>query len=533
MRKLNFCCAVVVALVIYSNAGNLFAEAPKLIVVLVVDQMRADAIERYQHNWTAGLRRLVNEGAWFRQARYSYFGTLTCAGHATISTGTVPATHGMILDGWWDTTVGRRVRCTADSAMNVVRYGSGGREQHGPSNLTVPTLADALRTQREPDSKIVAFSIKSRAAIPLSGQRADAVAWFDDGNAWTTSTAFTSEPVPFIANWVKQHPVENAFGHVWTPSLRPEQFRFTTDDKTSFAHQLGSSSNDPDTAFYNEWKRSPLADEYVVNLGIAAVDALDLETQGGTNYLALGFSASDYVGHDFGPRSLELQDLYFRLDATIGKLLNHLDETIGRNHYVVTLTADHGLGPSSDRAVALGFDAGRISRQDVLDQVNRALEPVLGPGQHATGMTHTDFYFDPQVHQTLLENPKAMRTAIDALKAVPGVRRVFQPDELLKRPFTDPLTEQVARSYYPGRSGDLIVIPKPYWYTWIRQADHGTGYDYDVRVPVIFYGAGIESGHYWTSAAPSDIAPTLALLAGVTLPHPDGHVLTEALAASH
>jgi hypothetical protein len=148
-------------------------------------------------------------------------------------------------------------------------------------------------------------------------------------------------------------------------------------------------------------------------------------------------------------------------------------------------------------------------------------------------MTHTDFYFDPQAYQTLLENPKAMRTAIDALNAVPGVRRVFQPDELLKRPFTDPLTEQVARSYYPGRSGDLIVIPKPYWYTWIRQADHGTGYDYDVRVPVIFYGAGIESGHYWTSAAPSDIAPTLALLAGVTLPYPDGHVLTEALVASH
>ena len=506
--------------------------APKLVVLLVVDQMRADAINRYQHQWTAGLRRLVDQGALFRRAKYTYFGTLTCAGHATIATGSVPATHGIVLDGWWDKTAGRRVRCTADPRVEVVRYGEGGREQHGPSTLKVPTLADELRVQRDPAARVAAFSIKSRSAVVMAGQQADAVAWFDAGNAWTTSTAFTPHPVPFVQQFVRANPVERDLGRVWTPTLAPDRYRDATNgsgDPAPFAYRMVGESDTPDTPFYTEWKRSPFADEYLGRMATAAVDALDLGGGEGTDVLAIGFSASDYVGHDFGPRSPELQDLYVRLDATIGDLLDHLDRRVGHDQYVVALSADHGLGPIPERIAELGFDAGRMGRRDVVAAVNQALEPILGPGEYAAGMTHIEFYFAPGVYERLLQHPIAMDAAIDALQAVPGVARVYRGEALLAGPFADPLTRLVARSYYPGRSGDLVVIPKPFWYTWIRAADHGTGYDYDTRVPLILFGAGISPGDYWGDAAPEDIAPTLAFLGGVTLAQADGRVLWEAI----
>ena len=500
---------------------------PSLLVILAVDQIRADAIERYGDQWTAGLRRLLDDGAVFREARHSYFGTLTCAGHATIATGTVPATHGVLLDGWWDPAAGRRVRCTADPGVDAVAYGGEARERHGPATMLVPTLGDELRLQQDPPARVASFAVKARAAVPLAGQRGDAVAWFDSGNVWTTSTAFTDRPVPFVAEFVRTHPVEAAHGQVWTPAGHDGVA--SNGDGPAFAHRLAGDGDTIDRAFYDAWRRSPWADEYVAELAMASVDALGLGTGAGTDYLAVGFSAADYVGHDFGPWSAELGDVYRRLDLTVGRLLDHLDRAVGRDRYVVALSADHGVGPIPEDAVALGFDAGRIARGEVLAHVNEVLEPFFGPGEHAAGMTHIEFYFAPGVYDRLMAAPEALDAVLDALRQYPGVLRVYRGEALTAGPFADPLTRQVARSYYPGRSGHLVVVPKPYWYTWIRAADHGTGYDYDARVPLILAGPGIAAGRYSSAAAPEDIAPTLAFLAGVTLSRPDGRVLTEAL----
>ncbi|MDP6606848.1 MAG: alkaline phosphatase family protein, partial [Dehalococcoidia bacterium] len=282
---------------------------PGLVVVLVVDQMRADTIERYGDAWSGGLRRLLDDGAVFREAKHSYFGTLTCAGHATIATGTIPSTHGILLDGWWDAVAGRRVRCTADNSVEAVAYGSGAREQHGPATMRVASLADELRLQNDPSAQVAAFAVKARAAVPLAGHRGDAVAWFDPGNVWTTSTAFAEAPVPFVADYIRTHPVEAALGRVWTPVSAG-----TNGGDGSFAHRLApeNDSGDADRAFYTAWRRSPWADEYVAGLATAAVDALELGRGAGTDYLAVGFSAADYVGHDFGPHSAEIEDTYLR-----------------------------------------------------------------------------------------------------------------------------------------------------------------------------------------------------------------------------
>jgi len=505
---------------------------PRLIVVLAVDQMRADYVDRFGHQWTGGLRRLIDRGAVFAEARYSYFGTLTCAGHATIATGTVPATHGVILDGWWDPAAGRRVRCTADAEAMALRYGPRGSDGHGPGTIMVPTLSDELQGQMALPSRVSAFAVKGRAAIMLAGHRADAVAWFDDGNSWTTSTAYGPAPVDFLTAYVSANPVEADRGKVWQPTLATSEFVYASDlpaDQPAFSHALPDGDTDNDRAFYTAWVTSPFSDEYVGRMAEAAVDALDLGLGDRTDYLALGFSAADYVGHEYGPRSLEVQDYFARLDATIGRLLAYLDRTVGSNGYVVALSADHGVAPIPEWASEQGFDAGRIAREDVVRRVNEALVPVLGPGDHAASMTHIEFYFSPGVYDRLLADPAAMHVAVDAIRSTPGVLRVFRGEELVDGTSSDPLTRQVAASYYPGRSGDLVVIPKPYWFTWVRGADHGTGYDYDTRVPLVLMGPGIRPGRYVSRADPADLAPTLAELVGIVLPAPDGRVLTEAL----
>ena len=520
--------------------GGLSAQSarPRLVVILAVDQMRADYLDRFDHQWTDGLRRLSDDGAVFTEAAYSYFGTLTCAGHATIATGAVPATHGILLDGWWDDETGRRMRCTADSTATVIRYGPRGRGGHGPGTMWVPTLSDEMRVQLGTTPRIAAFALKGRAAIPLAGHRADVVAWFDDGSNWTSSSAYGAEPVPFLKDFIEANPVEDDRGKTWSPSLPAEVYAYHAptpgtngepSTAAAFSHTLASGEDDPDTAFYTSWITSPFADEYVGKMAEAAVDNLALGQGDRTDYLAIGFSSGDYVGHEFGPRSLEVQEYFVRLDATLGRLFRHLDEVVGPDRYVVALSADHGVAPIPEWAVTQGFDAGRIDRGDVVRRVNEALAPVLGTGDHAVGMVHIEFYFAPGVYDRLLADPEAMAIALDTIRSIPGVARVFRSEQIASAAAHDPLARQVAASYVPGRGGDLVIIPKPYWYTWIRGADHGTGYDYDTRVPVVLMGAGIRAGRYLSPADPADIAPTLGHLIGVTLAQPDGRVLTEAV----
>jgi predicted AlkP superfamily pyrophosphatase or phosphodiesterase len=361
----------------------------------------------------------------------------------------------------------------------------------------------------------------------LAGHKADAVAWFDDGNTWNSSTAYADTPVPFLAEYIQTHPVSGELGKIWEPFQRAVGV-------PSFSHPLDGESGEADRAFFTNWKTSPFADEYLARMAAAAVDALELGQGERTDYLAVGFSAPDPIGHAYGPHSLELRDAYMRLDATVGALLDHLDREVGRGEYAVALSSDHGISMSLDRAKERGIEAGRITRAEVVDRVNRALEPVLGAGPYVAGMIHTDLYFVPGVYEELADNREAMKAIMDTLQSTPGVSRVFRKEELLDDVddgLRDPLARQVAASYFPGRSGEIVVIPKPNWVTWTLDADHGSGYSYDVQVPLILMGKGIKAGRYSKAAEITDIAPTLAHLAGVHLKDVDGRILGEALAS--
>jgi predicted AlkP superfamily pyrophosphatase or phosphodiesterase len=515
---------------------------PNLIVLLVVDQFRADYIDTYHQQWSRGLRRLITEGAWFRQAYYPYLNTVTCAGHVSISTGAVPALHGAVLNEWWERSSGKKVTCTEDARYTPLSYGRTVTAATGESagRFLLPALADELRAQHPGRGHTIAVSLKPRSAIPLGGHKPDAVVWFDDNGSWMTSTAFSAGPVPAVAEFVRRNPIEADFGNTWDLALRPDAYLYedtavglqaaTKGMTPSFPHVLKGNGDAPDRMFYDQWQSSPFADEYLVKMTLGVADSLRFATLPGPNLIGIGFATLDKVGHDYGPHSREVQDTLIRLDRTLGDLFAGLDRLVGPGRYTVALSADHGVAPAPERLLREGIEAGRIDRAALLSAAAASLTTAVGPGTHVATMLHNYLYLEPGVYEQLQAKAGAMRAVLTDLAKVPGVLRAYSRDELEADRFvTDTIGQQAALSYVAGRSGDLMVVWKPYWFESLSTSQHGSGYQYDTHVPLLLMGTGIAKGEYLTRVSPTDIAPTLAFLAGITLPRASGRVLTEAL----
>jgi predicted AlkP superfamily pyrophosphatase or phosphodiesterase len=522
---------------------------PRLVVVLVVDQMRADYVDKFHGQWKAGLKRLVDEGAWLRNVAYPYASTETCVGHTTISTGAFPASHGMVANAWWDREQQKMVTCTSDPEVKNSAY-AGGTTKGGDSawRMRLPSFAEELKFQTGGATRVVTFSLKARSAIALAGHKADAATWFDsESGSWVTSPPYGT--MPFIEDFVKKHPVAEDYGKTWALSLPEASYLYqqnVTDAATvpgwdpTFPHPLrgkeGSSS--PDTAFYWEWGTSPFADTYLTRIAEAAVDSLGMGKSGGTDYLGVAYSPVDYVGHTFGPRSWEIQDILLRLDKDLGELFTHLDQKVGRGNYLVILTADHGVAPIPADMRKTGFDAGILSLPELKDRMEKALEPFNYAKPAIARIAGNELYFSEGVYGQLKQDPAAMKAVIDAAETMPGVAAVYRAEELSGENKTYSQTRTAAElSYYAGRSGDLYILQKPYWLTESSAegsehhtgAGHGSPYYYDQRVPLLLMGFGIRPGEYFDAATPADIAPTLAALTGITLAMHDGRVLAEAL----
>jgi predicted AlkP superfamily pyrophosphatase or phosphodiesterase len=526
---------------------------PKLVVLLVVDQMRGDYVDKFQGQWSGGLKRLLQEGAWFRDAAYPYAATETCVGHSTISTGAFPSTHGMIANAWWDRESQKMVTCTSDPNAKNAGY-AGARVKGGDSDwrMVVPALAEELKFQTGGATRVVTFSLKARAAITLAGHKADSVTWFEaDGGAWTTSTVYGT--MPFIEDYAKAHPVKSDYGKTWTLSLPETAYLY--DQKSigavppegwelTFPHPLRgkAAGPEPDAAFYEEWETSPFADNYLTQFAETAVDALGLGKGGQTDFLGIAYSTLDYAGHAFGPKSWEIQDVLVRLDQDLAELFAHLDKKVGSGNYVVALSADHGVVPIPEEMEKTGADAGVLHLPDVPDRVEKVLESFNYPKPAVARIAGSDIYFAAGVYEKLKADSAAMNAVTEAIKSVPGVAAVYRSENVADRPATkSPSLAAMAAGYFPGRSGDLFIVPKAYWLmdstpvgkTRGYGTGHGTPWNYDQHVPVLLMGFGIKPGEYLDAITPADIAPTLASLCGVTLAPRDGHVLAEALAPTN
>ena len=552
-----------------TKEGSRESSKPKLVVILVVDQMRSDYVDKFQQQWTGGLKRLVDEGAWFHEAAYPYGATETCVGHATISTGAFPASHGMIGNEWWDREQQKDVTCTADASVKNMAYegasapaasnaaGSApGATSHAAGDsatkMLIPAFAEELKFQSGAGTRVVAMSLKARAAITLAGHQADSVTWWDGGTGlWQTSSAYGQ--APFIAEFVKLHPVTEDYGKTWAPLLPESEYLY---DKSAvnvgspagfgatFPHPLRGAADGkgPDVSFYLQWATSPYAETYLAHMAEDAVDKLQLGTGPGVDFLSVSFSSVDYVGHAFGPRSWEIQDELARLDRDLDEFFSHLDKTVGRGKYVVAFSSDHGVAPVPEDLRKTGVDAGRLNLEEVRSRIDQALEPLHYAKPAVAKIDGADVYFTRGTYAKLKSDPRALQAMMDAIQGTPGVARVYQAEELDDRPATsNPIRAAEGAGFLKSRSGDLLIVPRPYW-IWDYSApgkpgrnggtSHGTPNYYDQRVPVILMGAGIRRGKYYEPATPADIAPTLATLCGITLAAQDGRPLVEALEGS-
>jgi len=521
---------------------------PKLVVLLVVDQMRGDYVDKFLPQWTGGLRRLVEEGAWFRDAAYPYAATETCPGHATISTGALPASHAIVANAWWDRETQKMVTCTADpNAKNSGYAGVPARGGDSAWRMEIPAFAEELKFQTNGATRVVTFSLKARAAITMAGHKADAVTWAD-GGGWVTSSVYGA--MPFVEQFAKTHPIKEDYGKTWTRSL-PDGSYWYEEKATgavppegwnlTFPHPLRgkAAANEPDATFYEQWASSPFADTYLTRFAETAVDSLGLGQGGGTDFLGISYSSVDYVGHEFGPRSWEIQDVLVRLDKDLADLFAHLDKKVGRGKYVVALSADHGVAPIVEDMQKTGADVGVLHLAELQDRIEKALEPFNFPKPAIARINGSDLYFAPDIYEKLRHDDKAMRAVVDAALGQPGVAEVFRAEQVQNRPATQsPTRSAFADSYFPGRSGDLFIVPKPYWLmdrnpagtSRSYGAGHGVPYNYDQYVPIFLMGFGIRHGEYFDAVTPADIAPTLASLCGITLASRDGHILSQALA---
>jgi predicted AlkP superfamily pyrophosphatase or phosphodiesterase len=380
----------------------------------------------------------------------------------------------------------------------------------------------------------------------MAGHKGDAVTWLENG-FWTTSSAYGS--MPFVEGFAQTNPVKADWGKTWSLSLPESAYLY--DEKATgavapagwdltFPHPLRGNpdSSAPDAAFYLQWATSPYADTYLTKMAENAVDQLGLGKSGGTDFLGLSYSSVDYVGHAFGPRSWEIQDVLIRLDKDLGELFAHLDAKVGRGNYVVALSADHGVVPTPEDMQKTGADAGVLHVPEIQEKIETALEPFNYTKPAVARVASGDVYFSTGIYERLKTDPAAMRAVLEGIRSVPGVADVFSAEELQDRPATQsPIRNAEAASYFPGRSGDLVIVPKPYYLVGSSPAGkardygtgHGTPYYYDQHVPIFLMGRGIEPGEYFGPITPADIAPTLAALTGVTLSSRDGRVLAEAL----
>lgn len=533
---------------------------PRLVLLVVVDQFRYDYLERFSELFVAnGLRRLMRDGAWWTSAAYDHIPTSTAPGHATLMTGTWPAENGIIGNEWFDRETGRSITSVSDDTAKLLGGEEAGKAA-SPRRLLASTLGDELRLATQGRSKVIGISSKDRGAILTVGRQATAAYWFSARTGRVVSSNYYFAQLPqWVTNFNNTRPADKYFGARWDRLLpeadytrlagpdAPEWEKIgQAKDTNTFPHTITGGGNAPGPAFYDEVAYSPFANDLLIAFAEQAIANEQLGQDDDPDILALSLSANDYVGHRFGPYSQEAMDITLRTDRQLAELLNRIDASIGLQHTVVVFTADHGVAPIPEHAMALNLPGGRVKTSAVLDavraQVNARFTPENGESQNAATRDYIQTFSNGSIYfnTALLKRDRINREEIervagDAAMTVPGIARYFTRTQLEagRVAVTDPVARRALHAFHPQRSGDVVLVCEPFKFFGESSTigtTHGSPYSYDTHVPLIIMGGGVKAGRYRGAASPADIAPTLAAILRVQPPsNTTGRVLTESL----
>jgi hypothetical protein len=523
-----------------SAAAARASSKPRLLLFVSVDQMRFDYLTRFAPLFDGGFKSLLERGAVFSNARYRHANTETGPGHAVLLSGRHARDTGIVANEWYDSLAAKSVNVVDDPA-HVALPGPG--RGASPANASGDTIGDLLK-KVSPASRVVGVAGKDRSAVLMAGRSADAAYWYEVASGgFGTSTYYMSALPEWLDAWTRAGPVDALNGRSWT-RLRPDEAeyrRYAGEDGVPgewdnvdlvFPHKIRGAPRSGE--FYDDLRRTPFADDLTLEVALKAMEAHGLGDDDATDILAVGFSATDTVGHTYGPDSQEEMDQILRLDHVLQKLLAAAEARAG-GALLVGLSADHGAMPLVERLREHGVDARRVRPAELRQAVLEALERRFGGGGGLIAYADApNFYLSlDEVRRRGLKREDVEATIEQALLATGTVERVYTHARLLGEPTAGDTDFRLFRaSFFEARSPHVIARLKPYVYLsdYVGGTGHGTVQDYDRHVPVAFLGSGVKPGRYEGACGPEDIAPTLARLLGLDYRIEDGQrVLDEVL----
>jgi hypothetical protein len=538
---------VVLLFVVTAVSALRLVAAPSLVVVISIDQFRADYLERFRpHYGPGGFRLLMERGAYFTDCHFRHSVTMTGPGHAVMLTGVHADLNGIIANDWVDRGTFKAVSCVEDESVRPVGLPPSAVPSlpgpdnpalpRSPRNLLVTTMGDELKLARNGKPKVIGIAGKHRSAILMSGKAADA-AYFMERGRMITSTYYMEELPAWVREWNAAGKADTYFGRTWDRMLPPEAYEIQgpddapgEDDKAAglgrtLPKTIAGQEKAPGVAFYSALQNTPFYNEVVADFAQAAIEHENLGGRPGiTDLLCLSFSANDHAGHLYGPDSHEVMDMAVRTDRVLEQLLAFIDRRIGLQKCLIVLTADHGVAPMPERVHAFGphIPAGRFEGAKLLAACEAAVVEKFGPLADGGRWLLRDgpalLIFPAALEEKKLAAPAVQAVVRDALLRIDYVQAAYTRDQLERGEVNDEPGRMMLRSFNPVRSGDVLFQTKPFYFSRASGSTHGTPYNYDTHVPLLWYGAGVKPGVYTGRVGMDDLAPTLARLLGLLAP---------------
>ncbi len=513
-----------------NNKQSTASAKPKLVVGIVIDQMRWDYLYRFSQVYSAGgFKRLLGEGFSCDNTLIPYTPTYTAPGHTCIYTGSVPAIHGIVGNNWYDKTLGANVYCTDDSTVTTVGNSSNAGKM-SPENLWTTTITDELRLNTNFKSKVIGVALKDRGAILPAGHAANAAYWYDDkGGKWITSSYYMPQLPPWVQDFNAKDAVASYMAKDWNLMLPADQYTLATPDDepwennikgeptVTFPHKLSTFGDNK----YASFRYTPFANSFTFDFAKKAIENENLGSNQVTDFLTVSISSTDYIGHSFGPNSMELEDTYIRLDKDIAGFLGYLDKKLGKGNYFIFLTADHGVAHVPAFLAEHKIPGGTFSDDEFTKEINKETEELFAIKNVVLSVQNYQVYLNSAIIEKQNKNYQVIVNAIiSLLKRKPYIINAFETAKIEEATLPQPQKNMVINGYNPKRSGDIQFTFKPGYFDGGKKGTtHGLWNPYDAHIPLIFFGWEIAHGKTNREVYMTDIAATVATLLHIQMPN--------------
>ena len=520
------CCGILLS----QTKTNGQASKPKMVIGIVVDQMRYDYITRYWSKFgEGGFKRLVSEGFSFQNAQYNYVPTYTGPGHASIYTGTTPAVHGIIANEWYDKNSGKLVYCSEDKKVNSVGVAEGVAGQMSPRNMLSSTIGDQLKLHTNQRSKVIGISLKDRSSIFPAGHSANAAYWYDNSGKFISSTHYLKSLPEWVNSFNAKEWPKLYLTQGWKPLLPIEKYTESISDENTYEGDPARKGKSVFPYTYetfvskNEFsilRATPFGNSILKEFALECIKNEKLGEGSETDMLCISFSSTDYIGHSFGPRAVETEDTYLRLDSDLSQLLNSLDQKFGKGNYLVFLSADHGGCDVPAHLADLKMPGGYINEIEIEVETKKHMLQVYGDSLISSYSNQQFFLNDAILAAKKLDKEVIAKKIADFVLKFNGVAEAFPADYVKYENMNENnFRSLLQKGYNFQRSGDVLVTYRPGYMDYaVKGTTHGSEFSYDTHVPIIFFGWKVKKGNSVHKVFVTDIAPTICNLLGIAFP---------------